>query len=984
MEQSYGAYETVLDGFNEQENSDRTAVICGNETITYRALILKAKKAAGAMIAGGVRKGDRVILSIPYSVDFICGYLAILYAGAVYVAIDRAWPEERLSLIRTDSGAVMTLTEERLKALLGHDGAEALPEVHGADPVALYYTSGSTGKPKGALICHAMALAVLMPVEENICYAETRRLCERIFIMGNFAYEAVASDLVFCLICGKTMILATDEERRDPALLGRRMLSNQADAAMGTPSTLLRYLENPVFADAFSRLKRLALVGEALSVSDALKISQRTDAVVFDVFGTTEVGFFACCRVVPGEEATLEHPTHGAVLLALGEDGRPVPEGEIGELCVGGALALYGVYYGHPELTEMKYPVFPEYGRVYRTGDRVLRLPGGRLKMLGRKDDLAKLHGQRLEPREIELAMERFSGIRQAAAAVRGTGKDAVLCAWYSSGAPIDEDRLRVYLADRLPGYMVPVRMKRMEELPLNTSGKLDRRSLPDIEGSRRLDEAPVNQRESLICKAFESVLSCETPVGRNDNFFLLGGDSVHGMLLVSELARKYGLYCSMTDLFRCPTPMLLAARASERDAEERGESVEPSRSPSLPEEIGAIAADGNVQAVFPVNNSALAYLIVRKDGLAGMLEDLRVRVLLDCAFTEAEFRDRVRALSRNHPALRSYFAEDSQGAYWQVFLKDAAQTAWFKDIRHLRGEAKERFIRGFWQVFDADKALWKAACLITEDHRSVILFSASHAIADGVSLSVIQNDLCGERYWERAEDGLLSHRRRLTAQKDELPEWVRRYYADADLSVKAFEHLSFSESAREAEELRFSEKDTKAMISRCFASGVMFYSWVQYCYGQALLELLDKEQLWLLTLEAGRYAQWGDELGIVGNLTVGIPVKVTRGQGIAAFNEDILKLRDVPCLSESPLTFSREWMGLYEGVTSVDFPAPVYPIAETELIGGKNRNGNSMKVVDGGLIIEMRHIDTPKEKKWAAQLKETFDKWLRKPPENQ
>ena len=981
MEQKYETYKTVLDGINELENSDQTAVICGSEKITYRELILNAKKAARAMTAEGVHKGDRVILSIPYSVDFICGFLAILYAGAAYVAIDRAWPEERLSLIRTDSGAVMTLTEESLRTLLSHDGSEALPEMNGSDPFALYYTSGSTGKPKGALIHHAMVLAIVVPVEENVCYAKTLRLCERIFIMGNFAYEAVLGDLLFCLFCGKTMILATDEERQDPALLGQCMITNQADAAMGTPSMLLRYLENPVFADAFTSLKRLSFIGEALSVPDALKISQKTDAVLFDAFGTSEVGFFAYCRVVPGEEVTLEYPTYGAVLLALGEDGQPVQEGETGELCIGGSLALYSNYYGLPELTDMKYQVIPEYGRIYRTGDSVLRLPGGRLKMAGRKDDLVKLHGQRLEPREIELAMESFSDIRQAAVAVRGTGKDAVLCAWYSSKEPIDENRLREYMADRLPGYMVPVRMKRMEELPLNTSGKLDRRSLPDIEKSGDLDEAPVNQRESLICKAFENILSCKKPVGRNDNFFMLGGDSMLGMMLVSDLARKNRLYCSMTDLFRHPTPMLLAASVSDKDAKEYGESFDPSLPLPLPEEIRPIAADSNVQAVFPVNNSVLSYLIIRKAGFTGTLEDLRIKILLDRSFTEEEFRDRVKTLSRIHPALRSYFIEDSQGSYWQVFQKNADQSAWFKDIRHLQGEAKERFIHGFWQVFDSDKALWKAACLITEDNRSVILFSASHTIADGVSLSVIQNDLCGNRYRELAEDGLLLHRKRLVCQKTELPDWVRHYYADPDLSVKAFEHISFSENSWEAEELRFSKKDTEELMSRCFSSGIMFYSWVQYCYGQALLEVLNKEEIWLLTLEAGRYAQWGDELGIVGNLTVGIPVKVTKKQGILSFNEDILKLRDIPHLSESSLTFSPEWLGLYEGVSSNNFPAPVYPITGAELINGKNRNGNSMKVVDGELIIEIRYIDNPKEKKWAVKLKEIFYKWLQKPP---
>ena len=321
----------------------------------------------------------------------------------------------------------------------------------------------------------------------------------------------------------------------------------------------------------------------------------------------------------------------------------------------------------------------------------------------------------------------------------------------------------------------------------------------------------------------------------------------------------------------------------------------------------------------------------------------------------------------------------DSGGEYWQVFRKHADPAAWYKDIRHLETEDRERFLNGFWQVFDSDESLWKIACLITEDHKSVILFSISHTIADGVSLSVILNELCSEQFQKHEEDGLLFHRRILTHRKTELPEWVKEYYDGPDLSVKAFKHLSFSKNKWDAEELRLSKKETKECMTDCFASGIMFYSWVQFCYGQAILELLDRKEIWIMTLESGRYAQWGDELGIVGNLTVGIPVKVTKGQDITEFNEYILKLRDQPALSESSIAFSQKWIGLYEGVLSNDFPAPAYPIINIELINGEDRNGNSMKVVDGELIIEIRHIDSQEEKKWAEQLKEVFYHWLHK-----
>ena len=458
----------------------------------------------------------------------------------------------------------------------------------------------------------------------------------------------------------------------------------------------------PSFAKVFSGLKREFLIGEALSVRDGDYILENTSGIVFDAFGSSEAGFFAYCRVKKGQAVVLEYPTYGVKLTVLNSEGKPVKEGEYGELCIGGTLTKYGGYLGHPELTQSKFRELPGYGRIFFSGDSAVIEPGGYIRMTGRLDSMKKIHGQRLEPREIEIAIESFKNIRQAAVDVRGEGKDAVLCAWYTVSETVDETELRNHLSATLPAYMVPARMMKMDEMPLNTSGKLNRRVLPDINASKQEYEKPCNETEAILCQAYQEILRCSEPVGRNDNFFLLGGDSILGMQLAALIQNKLDRQYSISDLFRRPTPALLAEY--EPNVSQDNTVLSKTYIGTIPAELKSISDDENTQACFPVGVHTASYLLLNKIGLKGALNEERIRVLLNCAWTEKEFRDRVSFLTKNHPALRSYFVPDKRGRQWQLFLKNYEPALWYKDISALSPDAAERFINGFWQVISQDK----------------------------------------------------------------------------------------------------------------------------------------------------------------------------------------------------------------------------------------------------------------------------------------
>lgn len=973
MSSDYSAFETILDGIEEYRGSDRTAVICGEDRLSYAELLQKAHRLAAALSGKGIRKGDRVLLAMSRSADFLCALLGILYAGAAYVAMDPQWPEERISLIREDSMAAYVLDDRSCQELLNAEASGSLPAVLGSDAIAVYYTSGSTGRPKGTVTHHAVFLHEAMPVPGNICSYETANTCTTVFSMGNFAYGAIACDIFYAFFTGMTLVFATERERLSPSLLGKRMLEHRADALLTTPSLLLRYLEDADFAAGFAALRRVILTGEALSEQDAQRIAGYTDAAIFDAFGASEVRNYAFTRVLPDRPIELGAPTDGARLYVLDEKGRPVEEGQTGELCVGGIPGRYGYYLGLPALTNQKFTVLEGLGRVYHTGDGAILTEDGKIKLTGRLDGMRKLHGQRLEPREIELRMEQVPGIGQAAVDIRGTGADAVLCGWYSAGDPIDETALKHFLAETLPAYMVPARLMRMASLPLNDSGKLDRRALPDIE-RERTEEAdayvpPRTDAEARLCEAFAKALRRKENVGIHDNFFLLGGDSIRGMLLISDLAERYGMRCTMTELVRSPTPARLVKECGHiPDAKPACETIRWQE--TLPGELSGIANDPGTEAVFPANNSAVAYLLMKAMGIEDRQNINTLKLTLAESLDEAAFQHRVCLLVRNHPALRSFFVRDKSGKYWQVFSREKPFPTYYRDLRRLSPEASRRIVQGFRQVFDERDDNFQAACFAMPEGGSALLLHAAHTVADGLSLPVIGREMSGDGPFR--PDSLLTHRCRVLRSASELPEEIRAYYEmDANKRNMVKDPFFLSQGRKTAEQLCLGREESARLKAWCSDLGITPYIWAQLCYGKAILELLGEDTLWLLTLESGRYPEWEDELRIIGNLTVGTPVRITRELTPERFQEDVRMLRRCPGLADTALFYSARWTGLFEGITSVDFADE--DMAGYEIVGLSDRRGASMEMRDGTFLIELRHTDEPRQNAWYARLRKAL-----------
>lgn len=984
IKRDFSKDRTIFDGLREHSGSEKTAVVCGEQSVSYQELILKSKQLAQGLLLSGAGKGDYVVLAMSRSTDFVCGLLGILFAGAAYVAVDREWPKERLDFIRQDCAAAVVLDDDLFEKLIKsdaqtkllgigeRDAQTKLPEIEESDAFAVYYTSGSTGNPKGTLTHHAVFLHESMPLPGNICSYETVRTCKVVFSMGNFAYAAIACDIIFCLYNGLTLVLATDQERLSPAQLGECMKKHHADALLVTPSALLAHLEDPAFSEGFAGLKRVIFTGEGLSERDANKIASYTNATLFNGFGSSEVSFVSYARIVPGKPIGLGTATDGAELLVLDENGKAAREGE---LCIGGIPGRYGCYLGPSSLTASKFTLHEKYGRIYHTGDLAVVEEGGQVRLTGRKDGMQKLHGQRLEPGEIEKTLERFEGVRQAAVGIRGEGKRAVLCAWYTSDHEIDEVALVEFLSACLPSYMVPTFFKRLKTMPLNSNEKLDRSSLPDIHSVRTGYQAPDTAQQRQMCEAFEQVLGC-VPVGVEDHFFTIGGDSICGMQLLSLLSDKYGIKLSLRDLVIHPTPKLLAQflQACQKAAEEeekeeakdkdfKEESAEPDVW-TLPKNLRTVAKDPGTEAVLPISGAAMAFLFMKFSGVRNRFNITRSQAELSCAFTEEEFLHRVSVLVQNHPALRSSFVAGEDGKYWQIIHKSREVPLWYKDLSGLSDEGAQRFIHGFWQVME-DESLFSAAFFVLGESRSVLLLRTDHTVVDGMSIHVIANELAEEGYANRKTDGYISHRRRILRSGSELTPALRSYFDKAKNIMPSVNPLISGNTSLKSERIVLSLSETDALIKACARLEVLPYSFLTYAYGQAILAVTGCEEVWFQDLNSGRYADWEDELRIVGNLIFAAPVRVSKTMTPQEFQEDLFRIRDCHILSDSPLFLDKKWNGLMEGIVSDNFVKLAKPIERFEILGQETRQGNNVTMEGGCLSIKFQHMDKSEINEW-------------------
>ncbi|MBW8876584.1 MAG: amino acid adenylation domain-containing protein [Acidobacteria bacterium] len=565
---------------------DQVAVVFEDRALSFAELNSRANQLALHLRELGVVPEARVAILAERSLDVVVALLGVLKAGGAYLPLDPAYPRERLAFMVEDAQPQVLITERRLTGLLpphslptvllDEDGpriagrSSALSE-GGAVPANLayvIYTSGSTGRPKGVMVPHRAIVNRLLWMQRTL----PLRAGDRVVLKTPLSFDASIWEVFVPLLAGATVVVARPGGHQESAYLVQLIARQEVSVLQLVPSMLRIFLEEPDLS-ACKRLYRVFSGGEELPVHVKERFFARLDAELHNLYGPTETAIDAAywqCHPDPAERAVpIGRPIANVRIHLLDPRLSPVPVGVTGELHIAGAGLARG-YLGRPDLSAEKLipnPFALSPGeRLYRTGDLARYRPGGAVEFLGRRDHQVKVRGFRIEPGEIEAALQRLPAVAQAVVLVRKIVGDHQLVAYVvpSGEAEPRPNSLRAALHDVLPEHMIPAAFVLLPALPLTPNGKLDRAALPEPELVAEISPtAPRGLAQELLAGIWADVLGRDR-VGVHDNFFELGGHSLLATRLVSRVRSAFQVEVSLRRFFDTPTIAGLAAAIEE------------------------------------------------------------------------------------------------------------------------------------------------------------------------------------------------------------------------------------------------------------------------------------------------------------------------------------------------------------------------------------------------------------------------------------
>lgn len=568
---------------------DRVALVADEGSYDYAALNAAANRLAHGLLALGLQPEERVAFALPRTGRILVAMLGILKAGGAYIPLDPEYPAERIAHVLEDSGARFIITDDGTGGIrpagsatvlnfaeVGKNRPDSNPDVSVAPEQLAYliYTSGSTGKPKGVMLRHAGICNYVTAHPRNAHVAALAQDAHTMLSVTTVAFDMFLKESMTTLCNGLTLVLANDDETRDPLRLARLFARTGADAFNATPSRLVEYAEYPPLLEALSKC-RVLMAGAEKYPEALLRKLRAGSARLFNTYGPTEITVSCNCKeLTDADRVTVGAPLLNAREYVVDRDGNVLPCGMIGELLVGGIGVAAG-YNNLPEQTATRFITFAGQ-RVYRTGDYARWTENGEISILGRNDSQVKLRGLRIELGEVENVLASLPGVSACVAGIRVLNGQEHLCAWYT-GEETDPQKLREQAAGTLPGYMTPTAWVHLEKMPSLPNGKTDFRNLPDpVPLASEGYVAPETETERKICAVFATVLGLER-VGVTDGFFDLGGSSLAVARVLIEAERVSLPGIAYADVFAHPTPQKLAACLAARNAPAAGTAPEAS-----------------------------------------------------------------------------------------------------------------------------------------------------------------------------------------------------------------------------------------------------------------------------------------------------------------------------------------------------------------------------------------------------------------------
>lgn len=586
--------ENIVSSFREivSRMPDEPAVIFEGKSLTYRELDLQSDGIAAFLTKYQVRS-KQVGAAMNRGREWIAALLGIWKAGAVYVPLDLNHPRERLESILTDCEISVVICSrqggfepERAAACyvdemsISGEGTLQLPLPEEDDRAYLIYTSGTSGEPKGIPASHSQAVRMSRLSRDYYFYVHAG---ERMLQLAGLNFSASLVETLTALLNGVCLVIAGDQERQAPRLLVELIEREHVASAIIPPALLAVFPRVPLAC-----LKTLLVAGEGVS-SDVKDYWVKGHRMV-NAYGFTENTVLVMSGIYKEDTPPndIGIPVPGLTAYVLDENLMPVPDGTSGELCVGGRQLTEG-YWKRPELNACKFiknPFLAVNGsetdcplRLYRSGDRVTRLPNGHFLYLGRLDHQIKIRGMRIELAEIEQCLNRYPGVSMSVVVPKEYRGRKMLIAYLQAEQEIDRDKIAAFIAEKLPDYMCPAYYVTLKKFPMTINRKIDKNQLPEPapRHSGGWKEKPVTSAEKEIARIWQDILGVPD-VGRKDNFISLGGDSISILLMTNMVEEEFGITLRAKDVFSRLDLNVLAEWVVQMEPEQRDNAGKVSR----------------------------------------------------------------------------------------------------------------------------------------------------------------------------------------------------------------------------------------------------------------------------------------------------------------------------------------------------------------------------------------------------------------------
>lgn len=753
----YSRQKTIHDLFQAQAEhiQNSIAVVSGDRELTYEELNKKSNQIARMLRGNGVKSGSIVGLMVRRSAEMLIGIMGILKAGGAYLPIDPEYPEDRIDYMLEDSkahilltgstscekvkfqGEKIDLTDEKIYS----QSSQNLENINSAGDLAyVIYTSGSTGKPKGVMIEHRQVVNFIEGISKRLDLTSWKT----ILCVTTISFDIFVLETLVPLVMGLKVVIANEAEQMDSRKLNEIIVKNNVDIVQITPSRLQMLMLNETFEQTLKSIKILMIGGEALPAQTIEKLGENSNLKVFNMYGPTETTVWSTVKEITSkDQITIGSPIANTQVYILDNNMKQQPVGVQGEIYIAGEGVARG-YLNNDELTGKRFVKNPfvKHGRMYKTGDLGKWLENGEIEFLGRADYQVKIRGYRIELGEIENLINAYEGIERAVVIDREDESHIkYLCAYIVSSNGVSKEELKEYLIKKLPEYMVPTYFIRIEKMPLTPNGKVDRKRLPTPENYMGMIAEYAAPRDDIEEKL--TVIWCEVfgreKVGIDDNFFELGGHSLKATILASKINKEFNVEVPLGEIFNSP---------SIRKIGNYIKTLEKSMYKTI---LKAEKKDYYEASLVQNRMYMLQQLDLKSIGY-NMPVCFEVEGDLDAAVLNKS----VKELIRRHEILRTSF-EVLGDKIIQNIKDDIDFNIEYMEKKNID---LEKFVKDFIKPFDLNSGPLLRMCVIKiEINKHILLFDMHHIISDGLSLTIMGDEVLRLYKGEMLEEPKLQYK---------------------------------------------------------------------------------------------------------------------------------------------------------------------------------------------------------------------------------